>query len=150
MAKIKYTTQMSNTKLSDFSSIHSQKPGPKSQGETEKNMETTSISWDEASGSYFKLEEEKRKEVVIKNWKLQRVPNRFKKKDTDPEQVVEFSADVIEVDGVEVELPWTSTSRRLIAELRKVLEDKDPEQEARFSVKQKGKAFDTTYDVEQL
>ena len=108
-------------------------------------VEMTQVNWDEAlaSSGYVKLETDKRKILVGKNSKLEKV-EKF------GEEVIEFSMVVVEEDEQPVEKVFNTSSKRLLRKLRPLFENVADEVEVRFSVKKIGDKFDTAYDIEQL
>ncbi len=116
--------------------------------QTQQTQQT--VGWDEVGrGSMFVLlEQDKRKTVVITNWKLQKTDKWGKDKFGNDK--VEFGADVVEEDNKECNKKWTSTSWKLINKLKPILSVRDPTTEVRLSVKRIGDKTDTTYDLEAL
>jgi len=108
-------------------------------------META--TWNEAvfEGNFVRLDQDKRKVLVLKDWKLQKV------KKFDEEQV-EFTAKVVEEDnkGVEGEKFFTTTSNRLKLKLRPLFENQPTDKEVRLAVTKFGEKYNTNYGVESL
>ena len=110
---------------------------------------TKEIGWDEAtkSGAFVKLEVDEEKRIVITNW-------RFEQRD-DKAQVaagkIELIADVLEEDGEPVNSKlFTTTSNRLKAKLRPVLEGKPVTDKVKISILQVGESFNTQYSVKMV
>ena len=105
-----------------------------------------SVSWEEATASagFIKFEEREKKELVISEYKLEEV-NKFGK------ESIEFVANVIEEDGNTCDKLFTTTSKRLKTELRKVLDGKDLKKgPIKFTVMKVGKSYNTEYAVEEV
>ncbi len=120
------------------------------ENEQTQTQQVPQVGWDDVGRSalYIILEQDKRKTVVIKNWKLQYTDKWGKDKKGNDK--VEFSATVVEEDNKLCEKQWTVTSRKLISKLKPILSVRDPITEVRLSVKKIGDKFDTTYDLEVL
>jgi len=115
-------------------------------------MEEREISWDEVteSSKFVRLVEDERSILVIKDWKVVETKNRFKKKDEDPETVMEFRATVLEENGNVVEKTLNSTSKPLLLKLKPILKEENKDVELKISIKPIGKSFDRVYDVEKV
>jgi hypothetical protein len=112
----------------------------------EVNKMAEEVSWDEAiaSNGFVKLESDKEKVLLLKNFKLEKV-EKFGKEE------VEFSADVVEEDGSKVEeKKFTTTSKRLKTKLRPLVEGKAPTDEVKVSILKVGDKYDTQYSVKTL
>lgn len=110
-------------------------------------METNenTVSWDDAlhNQNFVQLEEDKETTIVITAWKLVEV-HKF------DEDMVEFRAKVLEHDGKVEEKEFTTTSNRLKAKLRPVLEGKDPTTSVKISILPVGKNFERQYRVQEV
>jgi len=82
---------------------------------------TEEMTWDEATAqtAYVRIEDKKKKVVVISDYKILKV-NKF-----DKVGIPEFVAEIIEEDNVKVEKQWTTVSYKLIKELKEVLSTKN-------------------------
>jgi len=118
----------------------------------EKNEKVESeVSWDDLGGNYLKFSDGEKAIVYLKDWKLSRVVNPFKKKDTDPLVVIQLEADVTEKNGViitEPKLVLKTTSLNLINAFKPVLKLLDPVVGVKLRIKRIGDKEKTTYDIE--
>lgn len=107
--------------------------------------EENTVSWDDAlqNQNYVYLEEDTETTVVITDWKLVET-HKF------DEDMVEFQARVIEHDGKIGDKTFTTTSNRLKAKLRPVLEKKDPTTSVKLSILPVGKNFERQYRVQEV
>jgi len=103
------------------------------------------VNWDEAvaSSGFIRLEQDESKELVLTNWKIQKV-EKF------GETQIEFSADCVEEDGEVVEKLFNTSSNRLKRKLRPIFEGKDNGDKVKISVLKVGDKFDTQYSVKEL
>ena len=109
-------------------------------------MSEENITWDEATASdgFIKLEADKEKILLLKNFKLVKV-DKFNK------EQIEFQADVVEEDGKKVEDKlFTTSSKRLKSKLRPLFEDKKAEDQVKISILKVGDRFDTQYSVKVI
>lgn len=113
----------------------------------EQQTKVESATWDEAvnTGSFVHLETEKRKVLVLKDWKLEKV-QKF------GEEMVEFSAKVVEEDDKELKEDkyFTTTSNRLKTKFRPIFEGVETDKEVRVAITKFGEKFNTNYGVEVL
>lgn len=116
---------------------------------TEETQEQV-VGWDDAieTGDFVQFESGKTKKLLINGWKLVKCKKTF---GDNTEERVEFRSLVLQEDGKKVEKEFNTVSNRLKAELKKVLENKDPQQDVvALSIIKVGESFDTKYAVELL
>ena len=104
------------------------------------------INWEEATANsgFVNLEADKDTVLVLTNPKLE-------KKEKFNKIQVEFSADVIEEDGVQVvEKRFTTTSNRLKKKLRAIFENKKSDEKTKLSILIVGESYQTQYSVKEI
>lgn len=151
---IPYKEQQKHKELKYYT--HSRSPEETRQEEKQMNTEEQVtadaveelVSWDEAidSGKYIRLEQDKEKRLVITNWRLVKV-KKFEKEE------VEFIADVLKEDGKEctpIMKVFSTTSNRLKAKLRPLLENIEPASKIELAIIKIGDKFDTQYSVRKI
>ena len=109
-------------------------------------MAEENITWNDAisSSGFVRLEEDKEKVIIIRNWTFERV-------DKFGEEQIEFQADCIEEDGEKVEgKQFTTTSSRLKRKLRPIFEGKDNTIDIKISILKVGDKFDTQYSIKEI
>lgn len=104
------------------------------------------VTWNDlVSSNFVRLETDKRKVLVLKDWKLEKV-KRFEK------ELVKFSAEVVEEDGVVLQEKkrFETTSNRLKLKLRLLFENEKLENHVKLAITRFGEKFSTYYGVEKL
>ena len=107
---------------------------------------TDEISWDDATASsgFVKLVEGEAKELVLTNY-------RFEKVEKFGSEQVEFQADVLFEDGEACkEKVFTTTSNRLKKKLRPIFEGKTSVDKIKMSIVMVGSAYNTNYSIKEL
>ena len=99
------------------------------------------IDWTEFEDRYIRLEPEKEKVLVLTKW---RMGTWFGK--------VGISFVVGQENGLMVDKQFTTTSRRLVAILKPILQKagRENRKSIRLSITRMGDSFDTSYEVEEL
>lgn len=107
------------------------------------------ISWDDAlkNANFVKLETDKEKIISITEWD-------FEVRDAKASVAageVEFVSKCVEEDGEKVDgKSFNQTSKRLIAKLRPILENRDKSDVVKLSILRVGESYQTQYSVKEI
>jgi hypothetical protein len=117
--------------------------------EKEKQIEIEHTAWDDIGGGFVKIERDKAKVLLVQGWKVEQI-KKFKDDKGELKEQIEFSCDVLNEDGQNVNKKYNTTSYSALRSLKEIFYLRPNLSPVLIRVKKIGDGKSTIYDIEEI